>query len=1071
MTMRDGKSDRKSLIEEFEPATFFVLRTPLLPLKYYKMFLEIPEYDVNTRNPEMHETNLKELQKLVAYIDRNPQIREALLLASSSLTERVYEQTVKARDAKKLRLSVAKYLIRMITRTTPFGLFAGVTYGSVQDAHTNIELTTKSQYRRHVKLDTECLVSIVENILKEPLASREMRFYPNTSLYLVASKYRYVRRIKTNREREFALSATPRTEYLNAVLNVAKDGATLEKLTETVSQIAAVDHEEAGDYINELVSDGILVSELEPNISGEEPFVHLCNRVVRSRTLERIVPKLLQIRDNLSLLNRTTPGSHISIYSDCYNILKSIGTNFNSARLFHVDLYKPASVAILNKNAAKRILKVANTLYPIYATQNVMLAEYTKRFAARYEGQEVPLLFALDEENGVPFKAVNDVAPLIEGLDLNQDHAATELESEGQFEQFLLQCWSDSMISGSNVVELRSKDLEVYNSGVKESLGYGFYVVCDFHGPVDGTALEESFKIALKSVGGVSGIELFGRFCHGDTQICDAVRRTCEFEAEYFANALVAEVVHLPNARTANVTSRPILRDNEIVYHGATDAAVSSRIDLSDLVLYVKNGRLRLKSASKQKDVIPRLTTAHNFSDRSNLNIYQLLCHLQADHSRSFGFHWPSALRDASFVPRVEIDGIIVSPARWTISVAQLTGVLSDSSTDPEAFQRFRSLLRLPKVVTIPEADQGLTLDLDSELCLDILLDESHGKKRIVVEESLLFATGTVVKEAKECFAHEIVLPYFRQASSPRQFCAQPASSSTSASLQSDAFFPGSEWMYVKIYCGTNTVDEILVILGRFLDTHQDLVGNWFFVRYGDPEWHLRLRIRLPGAKRQTAIYNEIFSLVLPYRQSGSIHKIQFDTYIQETARYGGRHCIESCERYFSLDSSIVIRALSLVGVELREEDRWKIALVGIDFMIRDFNFNLAERTQFMATLAKRMATDQGFNKRTRIAVGAKFRENSDDVHKMLTGTECENVIKGVRNLFLERSLATEDAIRRIQHLAEMNLLSIGVSEILDSLIHMFANRILKSSHRAQEAVLYDFLYRYYFSLQSRVVA
>src|SRR5207302_1688840 len=56
---------------------------------------------------------------------------------------------------------------------------------------------------------------------------------------------------------------------------------------------------------------------------------------------------------------------------------------------------------------------------------------------------------------------------------------------------------------------------------------------------------------------------------------------------------------------------------------------------------------------------------------------------------------------------------------------------------------------------------------------------------------------------------------------------------------------PGSDWLYVKLYTGTATADQLLrdvvaPVVEQALAT--GAAERWFFIRYGDPDWHLRVR-------------------------------------------------------------------------------------------------------------------------------------------------------------------------------------------------------------------------------------
>ena len=59
-------------------------------------------------------------------------------------------------------------------------------------------------------------------------------------------------------------------------------------------------------------------------------------------------------------------------------------------------------------------------------------------------------------------------------------------------------------------------------------------------------------------------------------------------------------------------------------------------------------------------------------------------------------------------------------------------------------------------------------------------------------------------------------------------------------------FPPGSEWLYAKLYTGAATADRVLRdVVGPVTRSalRAGAVDGWFFIRYGDPDWHLRWRL------------------------------------------------------------------------------------------------------------------------------------------------------------------------------------------------------------------------------------
>lgn len=68
---------------------------------------------------------------------------------------------------------------------------------------------------------------------------------------------------------------------------------------------------------------------------------------------------------------------------------------------------------------------------------------------------------------------------------------------------------------------------------------------------------------------------------------------------------------------------------------------------------------------------------------------------------------------------------------------------------------------------------------------------------------------------------------------------------------------PGTEWLYLKIYTGIKTSDIILKeVITPLIEYFQadNYISKWFFIRYNDPESHLRIRFML----NNTDYYNKI---------------------------------------------------------------------------------------------------------------------------------------------------------------------------------------------------------------------
>ena len=128
-------------------------------------------------------------------------------------------------------------------------------------------------------------------------------------------------------------------------------------------------------------------------------------------------------------------------------------------------------------------------------------------------------------------------------------------------------------------------------------------------------------------------------------------------------------------------------------------------------------------------------------------------------------------------------------------------------------------------------------------------------------------------------------------------------------------FIPGSEWLFLKIYTGSKSADTILSedirILTKYL-LEQTYIDSFFFIRYADPNFHIRLRLHIPKPEiGYSPIMCTIHNAFRPLMAKGLIFSVVCDTYMRELERYG-EQTISSVER-FSASFSISTSACSLL--------------------------------------------------------------------------------------------------------------------------------------------------------------
>src|SRR5690606_22838692 len=145
----------------------------------------------------------------------------------------------------------------------------------------------------------------------------------------------------------------------------------------------------------------------------------------------------------------------------------------------------------------------------------------------------------------------------------------------------------------------------------------------------------ERHPIMFMSAVGPPAARLLGRFAHGNPELAELTRELARREAALEPDAVLAELVHLPEGRTGNVVCRPVLREFEIPYLGKSGAPRDRQLPIDDLWIGLEHDRFVLWSRRLERRVIPRLSCAHNITNNT-VALYRFLARLQSQD----GYPW-----------------------------------------------------------------------------------------------------------------------------------------------------------------------------------------------------------------------------------------------------------------------------------------------------------------------------------------------------------------------------------------------------------------------------------------------
>ena len=273
-------------------------------------------------------------------------------------------------------------------------------------------------------------------------------------------------------------------------------------------------------------------------------------------------------------------------------------------------------------------------------------------------------------------------------------------------------------------------------------------------------------KISMSYMGGSSAVNLLGRFCHSDNNIKTHVKQIIDIETNINKDKIVAEIVHLPESRVGNILFRPHLRDYEIPYLANSTIKEENQINIENIEIVAQNpNHISIRSKKHNKEIIPRLSNAHNFSSGA-LPVYQFLASIQNNGKRNgIGFGWGTLADKFDFLPRVEYGDVILSFKLWNLKkldIQPLIAVINDESEFINAIKEFTNSKNLPQLVMLKDGDNELLINFNNLLSVKMLLNTIKKRDRFQLKE-FLHAEEGIVKESTNNYSNQVVVSFFNE--------------------------------------------------------------------------------------------------------------------------------------------------------------------------------------------------------------------------------------------------------------------------------------------------------------------
>ncbi len=1046
----------------YEAANFYMLRAPILPARTFLQLTDMTHNPVHAlpdkRDACIAEVRVQCQQRLLMLASEAP-IEHALAAASLSLIEGLAKvrRAEQSRRSDRTYSSLMRYLVRMSSRPTPFGLFAGVAMGTFAD-ETTLQLALPTVQQIRTRPDMSWLLSVIHCVEKIPEVVTQLNVCANQNIILAGERafLPYADIYGQNNNHSISLRVTPVVQY---VLQQAQYPIRYSKLyTLLLAQFPQASAQQVDRLLQQLWEHHFLISDLRPPLTLADPTTYILERLETLTHVEPICTNLRQVVEEAAQVDRGRSDNAVSALRLLNQQQQRLLPEHKESLLqidtsLHVnDTYLHESIRQAAAQAATTLLRLSNLSQGLPHLQ-----EYRQAFLERYGSYaEVPLLDLLSPETGLDAPPTYEHPRRTYPLQVQQVNQMVP-QRERVLSRLVAKAVNDRAIE-IEIPEMLLKQLERW-SPLSEDAPLSLEIYMQIQAASrEAIDAGEWRAIISPNCGSPAGGRTFGRFFDllGTEGVC-SLQEFVRDEEALAPDTIFAELSYLPTrARAANVAIRPALRRYEIVV-GTTPSVPPDRvIPLSDLVVGVSNNHFYLRSIRLGKRI--QVCQNHMLSPITAPNVCRFLAEIAMDKGPCLApFDW-GITATSPFLPRLLQNNVVLCPAQWNLTqdMIKLSGPGSETTRWFTGIQQWRETWRVPRYVYLTQADNRLLLDLEHPLLVEELHAELEtvGEKGYALLQEVLpdFQQLWLQDEQNAHHFSEIVVPLLRtQAATATSLVTQP--SLTPITSKERSAIPGGDWVYLKLYAASERHDEIIAGPLCTIVSHcqqQGMIDRWFFIRYADPEPHLRIRFHAS----QSSLAQNLLSCALAWgrelTERGLCQRISLETYEREIERYGGPQSIELLESVFTVNSTAISQLIAGHHVRQISIDPVVTAVFSLDQLFARWGLSSADRLRWTQMYAEKYEASKEFRDKRRLLCEllAPWNRTHDPAL-----TEQREQILACLSPQEDTLLAVAS---RIRILASSGDLWVTEDDLLSSLAHMHVNRLL-GINRLHEQQVYAF--------------
>ncbi|UNZ21243.1 lantibiotic dehydratase [Streptomyces sp. 891-h] len=852
----------------------------------------------------------------------DPLFREALHVASGSLADSLDRLDAGAvLGTKRLRrtaLALSRYALRAETRPTPFGLFAGVAPARAADT---TRVSVSGPGRKKVRLDAAWLTQRVTEWLELP----EVRHSVDVVLSDL-SRTRGGRLVVPRNGSEASVRNTALVEWVcERTTQPARYAVLLEQASASFPRLTSGQVDAA---LSQLVGHGFLLTSITPQNLDDALYDRIAAALA---PVPEAAAQLDSVRVALDAYAATKPGEGHAAWRRLMRLTDPEGTAARPP--VHVDLRMDADVRI-SRAVTDEAARYASAMWELSGEwqTHAHMRTYLDRFLEAYgTGGVVSMGQLVDRHRGIGFPP--GYGERADGEPTGHQEPERLPKERRLLTHDLVQ---EALLSGDDEVRLTPGLVDRLAAGrtadaavpPPRSLELCFHLLAESEQAID----RGDFKLLSPPYPGswVAGATV-GRFAElvgMEGELASLLAGLGD------AGTVPAQVVYRPHTvRGLNMAQVPPLLPHSIPVGVYADRDAPGTLDWRQLLVTPGPFGLRLVLPDDGREVLP--VVPHMLAlDREAPPVARLLVELTSGRARTWtGWNW-CGLEGLPYLPRISYGRVTIFPRRWLPDRHLRTAADGTPGWD-EAVAAWRERYRVPDEVNLARWDRMYRVDLTDPWYREVFRQEVRGGGSLAIMEDL--TDGGRGLGWSGGHSTEVVIPLARSASSQDQYqeAAQGQYQQAAQDRRKEAahrprrpatahrptdhtvqHLPGEDWLYAKFYAAQDTHDELLHAgLPALVREVGDDLQSWHYIRYRDPEPHIRLRLHGEAEALRTTALPRLAAASRAWQESGQIKGMVLDTYRPETDRYGGPDALAHAERMFCVDSQ---SALAQLGMRAR---------------------------------------------------------------------------------------------------------------------------------------------------------